>query len=446
MLSEDFGGEWSDHPPPIWERLAGAAKDNHDKLALACLHQPSDLYGIDKCGSSYLKWSYRDLITAVDLVSSGLQAQGVGAGSTLACFLGNGAEFVLLFWAAHKLRCTFAPLNARTLQNAEESQHVLTLANVSAVVVGDVDAASIFDGLEIAQTAKPVKILVGGSSLEDWIKFGSLFAADEKIESLRKSAKKTSSSDLVSILFTSGTTSLPKGCPHTDLTLNAFMKNLALGGASPTDTFCGVLPNNHAMGYFYVLHFLCNGGAVVYPSASFDPAAMAKALKDHACTHTCLVPTALHSLLEYIERDELRFPDLQDVCLAGASVTPRNLQQVTDTLGSRGVSTGFGMTEGSPIWTAATSDPSSLVDGDNTISGKASPGTYIRLCEPESTEPVPRGQPGEVHESGPGVIAAYLGQGIGSEQFYTDDKGRTWFRTGDRAIMYPDGRVSIIGR
>ena len=145
MLSEDFGGEWSDNPPPIWERLARAAKDNHDKLALACLHQPSDLYGINNSGRSYLNWSYHDLITAVDLVSSGLQAQGVGAGSTLACFLGNGAEFVLLFWAAHKLGCTFVPLNARALQNTEESQHVLTLANVSAVVVGDaVFPASMF--------------------------------------------------------------------------------------------------------------------------------------------------------------------------------------------------------------------------------------------------------------------------------------------------------------
>jgi acyl-CoA synthetase (AMP-forming)/AMP-acid ligase II len=158
------------------------------------------------------------------------------------------------------------------------------------------------------------------------------------------------------------------------------------------------------MGYFYVLHFFCEGGSVVYPSPNFQADQMAKALKAHSCSHACLVPTALHSLIDVAEQDGLTFPALKDMCLAGASITPRNLRQVVDTLGSQAVSTGFGMTEGSPIWTAATSDPETLISGDDTISGQASPGTYIKICASDSTQPLPRGQPGEVHESGPGVI------------------------------------------
>jgi acyl-CoA synthetase (AMP-forming)/AMP-acid ligase II len=104
------------------------------------------------------------------------------------------------------------------------------------------------------------------------------------------------------VLFTSGTTSLPKGCPQTNIILNAFMKNLALSASSSDDIFCSVLPNNHAMGYLYSLYFFLHGGAVLYPSASFDAGSMACALRDHFCTHTCLVPTMLHSLVDYIER------------------------------------------------------------------------------------------------------------------------------------------------
>lgn len=157
------------------------------------------------------------------------------------------------------------------------------------------------------------------------------------------------------------------------------------------------------------------------------------------------MPTALHSLIEYAEKDDLTFPKLQDVCLAGASITPHNLRQVVNTLGARAVSTGFGMTEGSPIWVAATADPETLIAGDDTISGSASPGARIKICASNSILPLPRGQPGEIHESGPGVIQGYLGDNVGTESFYVDE-GRSWFMTGDRAIMHGDGRVSIIGR
>lgn len=157
------------------------------------------------------------------------------------------------------------------------------------------------------------------------------------------------------------------------------------------------------------------------------------------------MPTALHSLIEHVQNDGLKFPALKDVCLAGASITPQNLRQVVDTLGSSAVSTGFGMTEGSPIWLAATPDPETLIAGDDTISGSASPGAHIKICASDSIDPLPIGEPGEIHESGPGVINGYLGDNIGMEGFYVHND-RTWFKTGDRAVMRPDGRVSIVGR
>lgn len=184
---------------------------------------------------------------------------------------------------------------------------------------------------------------------------------------------------------------------------------------------------------------------MVYPSATFKPGPMAKALTLHACTHACLVPTALHSLIDHAERENLTFPALKDVCLAGASITPQHLRQVVTKLGSRGVSTGFGMTEGSPVWVAPTPDPEMLIAGDDTISGSASPGASIKICASDSALPLPRGQPGEIHESGPGVIAGYLGDDVGTENFYFSG-GRSWFKTGDRAVMHTDGRVSIVGR
>lgn len=336
---------------------------------------------------------------------------------------------------------------------------MLAIANATAVIVGSYELATAFDQLAYHNGRGLLKIVAGETAPKGWVAFSDLLVAkaeatthsiiddsyDASTSSSIQNSQPQGSDNPVSILFTSGTTSLPKGCPHTNQTLNAFMENLALGGCSSEDIFCSVLPNNHAMGYFYVLHFFCQGGAVVYPSATFNPGQMAKALAEHACTHACLVPTALHSLIDHAGRDSLSFPALKDVCLAGASITPHNLRQVVKTLESQGVSTGFGMTEGSPVWVAPTPDPETLIAGDDTISGSASPGASIKICAADSTLPLPRGQPGEIHESGPGVIAGYLGENVGTENFYIDG-GRNWFKTGDRALMHPDGRVSIVGR
>lgn len=170
---------------------------------------------------------------------------------------------------------------------------------------------------------------------------------------------------IVAILFTSGTTSLPKGVPHTNTTLNAFCENLSLGGRSEESAFMSVLPNNHAMGYFCTLHFMMHGAAIVYPSLRFDAVAMVKALRKGNCTHTTLVPTTLHTLCETLKAQGNPLESsLLDIYISGSSVTPDNIHQAIFELGSRGVSTGFGMTEGSPIWSASVQNPEDLVNGN----------------------------------------------------------------------------------
>jgi acyl-CoA synthetase (AMP-forming)/AMP-acid ligase II len=466
-LSEAFGGNWPDVPSPVWQRLAKAAQQYPDKLALACLHQSPDLYGLQSSDytagakAEHLQWSYHQLSSAAALLAAGLQAKGLSSGSSIVTILKNGAEFPMALWAAHSLACPFVPLNPRTLANAVETRHLLTVADVAAVVVESSESAIAFDSIYSVGERKLIKIVAGDKQVEGWTTIADLLEigrrADPKdsivarpdsamgSESGSESEAESEPSRTVTILYTSGTTSLPKGCPHTDLTLNAFMKNLSLGGVSSDDIFCAFLPNNHAMGYFYVLHYFCNGSAVVYPSGTYDPAATAEALTVHNCTRTVHVSTALHSLIEWVEPQGIKFPSLRDVSLAGSSITPQMMRSVIHKLGSRGVSIGFGMTEGSPIWSAPVSDPEKLIKGDDVVCGTAVPGVHVKICAPDSTKPLPRGQPGEIHQSGPGVIASYIGKSVGSESFYIEDD-RTWFKSGDRGVMWADGGVSIVGR
>jgi len=94
----------------------------------------------------------------------------------------------------------------------------------------------------------------------------------------------------------------------------------------------------------------------------------------------------------------------------------------------------------------ACTNPEDLVNGDLTIAGPPAPGARIRICDPDSRTPIPKGERGEIHQTGPGLVKAYLGIGVGEDQFYIGDDGRTWFVTGDQGVMLPDGRISITGR
>jgi len=166
-------------------------------------------------------------------------------------------------------------------------------------------------------------------------------------------------------------------------------------------------------------------------------------------THIKLVPTTLHRFAEALRHRATppRFC-LQDVCLAGAYITPEHLRYVINDLGSTKVSTGFGMTEGSPIWSAPGTPEQLVHDGETVASGHPSPGASVKICAPGSTHPLPLGQIGELHQSGPGLVEGYLTSNkTGADNpFYEDVTGRLWFATGDQAIMLEDGRVAITGR
>ncbi|KAL8698938.1 MAG: hypothetical protein Q9224_001626 [Gallowayella concinna] len=433
--------------PPVWQRLHNSAVACSKRLALASLHQPPTLYGIaaHSTNHEYLRWTYNDLDLAVNTLAGELQSLGAKRGLPVTTFLYNGVEFVMAFWAAHKLGCPFVPINPRSLVNAEEAAHMLRVAGDCIVLVQDGVVAAGFDAVPKESEHFQAKIVIAETAPDpSWVTLASLM---KKTDTSRTSDGHTNGTGIVAILFTSGTTSLPKGVPHTDTTLNTFCENLSLVGRSEESVFASVLPNNHAMGYFYTLHFMMHGAAVVYPGPIFDAIAMVKALREEKCTHTALVPTTLHALLETIKAQENPIESsLVDVCLSGTSLTPDNIRQVVSKLRSKGVSTGFGMTEGSPIWSAPVQDPEDLVNGDLTIAGPPAPGARIRICHPGSRMPTPRGERGEIHQSGPGLVTTYLDTGISEQHFYVDDEGSTWFATGDQGVMLPDTRISITGR
>jgi acyl-CoA synthetase (AMP-forming)/AMP-acid ligase II len=458
-VSEIHGDPLPENLPSFVERFNHSVTSYPDKIALVCTHQPPTLFNIqseplDDDGyrrNPYLRWTYKDLRSGIDRLISGLTSQGVHPGMALVTFLHNSAEYVLAYWAAIETDCVLVPINPRSLPNKEEISHMLSTVSIATsgqdlvFVIGNADLAQQVDSLPHSEDA--VKIVVSDDEfLSGWTSFTDVMGlsktGENPITSLVGSLQPPTSS---LILFTSGTTSLPKGCEWSLSTAsaNANMKHGRVGSIQAGDSWCVVVPNNHALGWLCCTSAFSVGAAVVFPGPGFDPQSMMTALLLEKCTHTALVPTMMHAILS-VEENRGRKSNLKNVMLGGSLVSPTALKQAIADLGSETVECQYGMTEGVIICTDGQSDPAKIINGDEVSVGWISGGGSIKMCAPDDKTPVARGVPGEIHVSGPNICKEYIGSK--SDEFYRDSEGRDWFITGDRGVIDDQDRVYVVGR
>jgi len=338
----------------------------------------------------------------------------------------------------------------RNLSNREELAYVLQVTDAQVVVAHNNEIAhGVQEVIRAANLTLTLGVVVEAQNASSlWYSFPELLDLRPNTDaSLLKQATPThADTDVSTVFFTSGTTSLPKGCALTNgilaTTYSGFAANM---NVSSTSIVCNSMPNNHAMGAYFTLLFLYARATVVYPSVAFDPKTVLTALMEERCTHTAFVSTMLCAIISLLPADGGgKLEDMELVALGGASVTMQNARECVEKLGARMICPGYGMSEGCPLRPFPSTDPEKLMRYGAIISGDCVSGAKIRVCEPGTTNVVPIGEAGELHHAGSTIVRGYLGD-RNLEDFYTED-GETWFRTGDQVIMAPDGLVTIVGR
>ncbi|KAK6214112.1 putative NRPS-like protein biosynthetic cluster [Pestalotiopsis sp. IQ-011] len=445
-----------------------------DQLALAAVHQPADLYQVgsvpledddDYLQNPYLRWTYTALDAAILTCMAGLKAHGLRPGMPLFTFNANGAEHIITHYAASEIGAVFVPINPRNLANREEVLHMIKTA--SAVVPGKrsvvmTSSPDLIEPLEeLGAFQDSIKIVVSSQEeSQGWTSFEQIMAApltngvngvktngghtnghsgdDSEDEKLQDSY----------VMFTSGTTSMPKGCfrkhPVSNMNIESWRSIPGKANMQPGDRVCGVMPNNHAMGHLWPPVTYAMGGAMVYPGPTFQPDVMLKTLHREKISQTVLVPTMMFALIGLKSSTSYKLDHLKSVMFGGSVLSPDILKSCVEELGTRGVENGYGMTEGVIVRSMSQGDPASIVDGAEVSCGWVIPGQSIRVVDPDTNAVLPRNALGELHASAP-MIQHYVND-AGSDNFYTDAEGREWFKTGDQARMDEKGRTFITGR
>jgi acyl-CoA synthetase (AMP-forming)/AMP-acid ligase II len=441
------------------QRLEECASVYVNEIAVVCAHQPQGLYGVNSQPSDnfeyqqspYVRWTYGEYYATVERLARALAAAGVGEGTPVFTFLPNGVEFLVTIFASMRLGSTLIPVNVRNLTNAQEVAHMIKTAflqcssNKAVVFADGPETAAKLE--EFEQLANAQKILAGTEDRTGWDTFTSILNSSKPTQPLPdyRNFRKTDTDSI--ILFTSGTTSLPKGCHWHYPAMSYFVhvrEKLGVRFATKNgDAFASSVPNNHAIGCFFIVIALITGAKQVYATASFEPTTFLKIAQAERCTHTTAVPTMIYAMVLTKAAQKLKLDHLKTVILGGAAVTPEVLRLCETEIGAEGCEIGFGMTEG-PVVFSGRSSIAELMNIDGEICcGTVLPGTGMKICAPGSHKPVPRGEAGELHSRGPTVCTGYIGKE--SQDFYDED-GFRWCATGDMARIDEQGRLFIVGR
>ncbi|KAK0616207.1 hypothetical protein B0T14DRAFT_546617 [Immersiella caudata] len=446
-LSEAFGEEIDDHVATLWDIWTASATVTPEGEALVSMWQAeSPTWEIapiapeDTNPPSYLRWSYRDIYTRASALASSLSTHGVKPGDRIAVFLWNSAEYALFLWAAAKLGAVFCPLDPRVITT--DGAALLAATTPTVIVVQDEAGATSLPSLP---NSSPLLIQCSGPLTPDFTPLTSLLSLCPLLTPIRSSSPVPPSA-LALIIFTSGTTSAPKGCPHTHSHILAqthqYDANL---DPDFIDRWLVHTPSSHIFAVNHMIRAWRLADAVILPAKSFSVQATLDGLVKEKGTIMSAVPTLIKALLGHPQFPGREHLKLRLVPIGGTVIMPEDIRLCKEGLGAEDAVQAFGMSEGAPTISWSRQDPLLKVNGGyHKGVGKALPGVRVRICKAGSREVVPRGETGEVHVGGPGVISGYLG-GEQREVFYEDGVGN-WLVTGDQGVMDGDGVVCIVGR
>ncbi|WP_020603652.1 acyl-CoA synthetase [Spirosoma spitsbergense] len=246
------------------------------------------------------------------------------------------------------------------------------------------------------------------------------------------------------ILYTSGTTSLPKGVVTTHANLDAQITSLVTAWEwQPTDHILCVLPLHHVHGIINVIGCALWAGACCEFLPEFSAADVFAAFQRGTINLFMAVPTIYFKLITYWER--LHTPDQEALTavmrpfrlmVSGSAALPVTVMEKWERVSGQILLERYGMTEIG----MAISNPyrGKRVPGHI---GQPLAGVGIRLVD-DYDQPVADSQPGEIQVQGPTVFLDYWQRPQATADAFTDDG---WFRTGDVAVV-DDGSYKILGR
>ncbi len=388
-----------------------------------------------------VRQTYAELDAAVDDVTRGLLAAGIGKGDRVGLWSPNCAEWTHLQFATARAGAILVNLNPayRTHELAYALQQSGTRLLVSARSFKSSDYVAMVEEVRDDVPDLERVVWIGDASWDEFVSGG----AGISDEQLAEREADLDPGDPINIQYTSGTTGAPKGATlsHANILNNGFL--VGEGCAfTEHDRVAIPVPFYHCFGMVMGnLGCTTHGACMVIPAPVFEPEAVLKAVAAERCTALYGVPTMFIAELDHPDFEDFDLSSLRTGIMAGSPCPVEVMKRVIADMHMEDVTICYGMTETSPVSTQTSADDS--VEKRVGTVGRVHPHVEIRIIDPDTGQTVERDEPGELCTKGYSVMLGYWND---QERTAEAIDGDGFMHTGDLATMDEDGYVNIVGR
>ncbi len=417
-------------------------------LECAASAWPDRTFLVDNAGTTAERvTTYRELAEISRILAGNLLRIGVRPGDRVALMAENQSEWIALFFAAARIRTPVVTINPR--YRGRELSHMLHQSGATSLAIAAKTAEIDFlqfvqDSPEIFKNIERLIVLPDASGvpgdlskIERAVPYSDLLTASSAlaVDLVPKPE------DPAAILYTSGTTGLPKGAVLTQGSLlasaSAQVRHL---GFVEDDVLVGHLPLNHVGGITCtVLSSLLSGASVLLVPA-FKPNQVLKLLAERGVTVLLAVPTMYTLLFGLDSMSTAPLSGVRLCVVGGASVTSELYSRLAEHFPNRPIINLYGLSE-----TSGACILSDLDDDLPTLSttlGRMIGDFQAKIVDPNGAL-VESGQPGELQVKGACVASGYWDLYDETHQAFLENG---WLATGDIAKVSEEGRITLLGR
>jgi acyl-CoA synthetase (AMP-forming)/AMP-acid ligase II len=361
---------------------------------------------------------------------------GLGRGDRFAVMATNSHQYLELYHAAFLGAGVINPLNLRLA--GAELDYIVRDSGTEVVFVDAFFAQHLANAMAISDEPSPLRhvVLIGDGDVPHDMKYEELLAAGEPVV-----PEEPEETDLVVLMYTGGTTGLPKGVAleHRAEMLNFYHIGIILK-MDETLTYLHQTPMFHAASMGGVMGIPMTGGRSVFIPL-FEPAGVLDLIERYQVTQTVMVPTMIGMLLNHESFRPERLASMRILTYGASPMPAALLNRLLDLYPDLELTQGYGMTEASSLLTWLDADDHRHGGARLRSAGRPVPGVSLSIRDDHGNE-VAKGDTGEVWAMSGNFMREYWNKPDATEEVFAGG----WYHSGDAGYIDDDGFLYLVDR